>query len=124
MGFFNYVTSIGSKAKGFLNRGIAHVKKGKSFSRRMLSGINQFVDRILDTAHSYPLLSELADQIERSDYYNTYKHASGQISSFLDKADDVVESVEGFVNGYNAGLGVEERPMRPTIPNPLIDVSS
>jgi hypothetical protein len=103
MSFYNAVTNFGRKAKALVGRGINHIKRGSQFARRKINEFSMFIDSVLDTAHNFPVLSELADEIERSDLYNGYRHRSGQINDFLDTVDSNVERVDGYIGGGGGG---------------------
>lgn len=126
------IGSFGQSVKSWVSSGIQYGRRGSDLLRKGLGKVNAFVDEILETAHNYPILADLATQLEESSYYQGYRDITQDLDDVLAQADRVFDDVEhymggrphiehdGFIDEFDRQLprepGFGKRPTPPSLP--------
>ena len=118
MGFFNRLTNFGQSARSFVDRGINFGRKSVNTLRRSLGKITSFVDEMLDVARNYPILSDLAAQLEANPHYAHARQMGDDLDELLGSADGALDSIEGVVDNIGGAFGAGGRPAGPHYPEP------
>jgi hypothetical protein len=119
MGFFNRLTSgFGAKARSFVDRGINFGRKSVNALRRTLGKVNSYVDEMLDVARNYPILSDLARQLEANPHYAHARQMSEDLDELLGSADEAINSIEGVADGIGGAFNSFGRGNVPHYPEP------
>ena len=103
MSFFNRMASIGSSFGKSLRSGVSGLRGGVSTIRRAIGSTVSFIDKLLDTAHSIPVLGPLADAVQNSSIYKDARGLAELVEGGLELGEELLGPVDEFLQKTQFG---------------------
>ena len=129
MGFVSQmIGSFGQKVKHWIGSGIQYGRKAADMLHRGLGKVTTFLDEVLETAHNYPILTDLATQLEENSYYQGFRDIVDDLEDVLAQSNAIFDGVEhvltpvahipndGFIDEFDRDL--PNNPIKP-LPGPI-----
>jgi hypothetical protein len=115
MGWFSQtVGSMAQKVKSHAAVGLRYASGAIDFIKRGLGETNSLVSRILETAHNFPVLADIARKLEESSHFQRYRELSSELDSALDSAASIVNTADEYMNRQSG--------VNPHLANPHLSV--